>query len=61
MEERKAKELKLLENNINLEVQHEKQAFKESENKMLRLCNEKANAIKHELQRERKKREDDEE
>lgn len=28
---------------------------------MIRLCNEKANALKHELQRERKKREDDEE
>jgi hypothetical protein len=28
---------------------------------MTRLCNEKANAIKQELGRERKKREDDEE
>ena len=28
---------------------------------MIRLCNEKSNVIKHELQRERKKREDDEE
>jgi len=41
--------MKLLENNINLEVTQERQAFKESENRMMRLCNDKASAIKMEL------------
>jgi hypothetical protein len=60
MDERKAKELKLVENHITLELNKEKQGRKDSEQKISKFVDEKAFALRIEIAREKKAREENE-
>lgn len=61
LDERKSKEARLSENNINLELNQEKQARKEGERKVNKLIDEKSFALKLDLAKEKKLREEAEE
>jgi hypothetical protein len=61
LDERKEKELKLVDNRVSLEIGKQKQIRKESESRILRLIDEKISGVRQELGREKKLREENEE
>ena len=60
LDERKAKELKLCENNITIELNVEKQNRRESETKITKMIDERLYNLKLDLSKERKIREESE-
>lgn len=58
LDERKAKELKLVENNLRIDLNLLKQARKDTEGKVLKILDEKLYSIKVELLKEKKLREE---
>ncbi len=58
MDERKGKEIKLAENNINIELNVEKQNRTESESKINKMVDERLFALKLDLAKEKKTREE---
>ena len=61
LDERKLKEIKLSENNINIEMNVERQNRREGENKVAKLIDEKVFGLKMDLAKEKKMREEAEE
>jgi phosphoribosylformylglycinamidine (FGAM) synthase PurS component len=60
LDERKAKELKLCENNISIELNVEKQNRRESETKITKMIDERLFNLKLDLSKEKKIREESE-
>jgi hypothetical protein len=58
LDERKGKELKLSENNIQIEMNVEKQNRRESETKITKMIDERLYSLKLDLAKEKKTRED---
>lgn len=58
MDERKSKEMKLSENNINIELNVEKQNRRESEAKITKMVDERLYSLKLDLAKEKKMREE---
>ena len=55
MDERKTKEVKLIEKNVNLELNTEKQNRKETEQRIVKKLEEKINALRTDVTKEQKK------
>jgi len=55
LDERKTKEVKLIEKNVNLELNTEKQNRKETEQRIVKKLEEKINALRTDVTKEQKK------